>query len=253
MDLPINTFKHALSARKRQIGLWNSLCSPTAVELLADVGFDWMLLDTEHSPNELPDILSQLRAMHAASAHAVVRPAWNDPVLIKRLLDIGVQSLLVPFVQDGEEAARAVAAVRYPPHGIRGVSVGHRANRYGRVPDYHSRAAGELCVIVQIETRRALERIEEIAAVEGVDGVFIGPSDLAADLGHLGNPAHGDVQEAIGDGCRRAGTAGKPVGILAPVVADARRYLEMGYTFVAVGSDLGVLRRGAENLLGEFD
>ncbi len=251
MDLPRNSFKQALRDNRPQIGLWNSLCSATAVEILADVGYDWLLLDTEHSPNELPDVLAQLRAMRGASSHPVVRPAWNDAVLIKRLLDIGAQTLLIPFVQNAEEARRAVAAVRYPPHGIRGVSVSHRANRYGRIADYHARAGDELCVLVQVETRQALDNLDGIAATDGVDGIFVGPSDLAADLGHLGNPGHAEVQQAIAEACDATRAAGKPCGILAPVVSDARRYLEMGFGFVAVGSDIALLRRGAEALLTE--
>ena len=252
MEMPVNAFKRAIRAGTPQIGLWNCLGSGTAVELLGDVGFDWLLLDTEHSPVELPAVLDQLRALVGSASHPIVRPAWNDIVLIKRLLDVGAQTLLVPFVQNAEEAARAVAAVRYPPLGVRGVSTTQRANRYGRIAGYHARAPAATCLLVQLETRAALAQLESVAAVDGVDGIFIGPADLSADFGHLGNPGHPEVQAAIADACARCRKAGTPAGILAPAEADAKRYLEMGFTFVAVGSDLGVLRRGAEDLLARF-
>lgn len=250
--LPANAFKRALREGRPQLGLWTNLGTGTVAELLAGAGFDWLLIDTEHAPNELPMVVEQLRAMVGGTASAVVRPAWNDPVLIKRLLDVGVQSFLVPFVQDAEEARRAVAATRYPPDGIRGVAVAHRANRYGRVADYFRRAPEELCVLAQIETRAALERLETIAAVDGVDGLFIGPSDLAAGLGHLGDNRHPEVQAVFAEACRRCRAAGKPIGILAPVEEDARRFLEMGFGLVALGSDIGLLRRAAEDLRARF-
>lgn len=252
MNLAANTFKRALMAGERQIGLWSSMGSVAALEMVAHSGFDWILLDTEHSPNELPDIVAQMRVLVGGTAEVVVRPAWNDFVSIKRYLDAGARTLLVPFVQNEEEASQAVRAIRYPPHGIRGVSVSSRANRYGRTTDYFARVHDELCLLVQLETRVALGRLEAIAAVEGVDGIFIGPSDLAADLGHLGDPGHPDVQAAIrsaAESCRRLG---KPSGILAPVEADARRYLEWGYAFVAVGADMGLLRRAADDLAARF-
>jgi len=202
----------------------------------------------EHAPNELPAIREQLQAMQGGTATPVVRPPWNDAVAFKRLLDVGVQSFLVPMVQDAEEARRAVAATRYPPQGVRGVAVATRANRFGRVTDYLQRANDEICVHVQLETRAALSNLEAIAAVEGVDGLFIGPSDLAADLGHLGDSAHPDVRRAIDDAVARIREAGKAAGILAPVEADARHWLDLGATFVAVGSDLGVLARQTEAL-----
>jgi len=181
-----------------------------------------------------------------------VRPAWNDPVLFKRLLDIGVQSFVVPFVQNADEASRAVAATRYPPHGIRGVATTTRASRYGRVKDYLARASDEICVIVQIETRAALRNIEAIAAVDGVDGLFIGPSDLAADMGHLGDNGHPEVRAAIEDAVDRIRAAGRPAGILAPVEADARHWIDVGCRFVGVGNDAGVLARQTEALAAKF-
>ncbi|MDP1672947.1 MAG: aldolase/citrate lyase family protein, partial [Burkholderiales bacterium] len=183
MDLPVNQFKKAIKSGKPQIGIWSSLCSAISAEVLADAGFDWVLLDTEHSPNELPNVQNQLDAMLAGSTEGIVRPAWNDTVLIKRFLDVGARTLLIPYVQNAEEARRAVAATRYPPLGVRGVSGCTRATRYGRIKDYFKRVHDELCVLVQVETVAAMKEIEAIAAVEGVDGIFIGPNDLAADMG----------------------------------------------------------------------
>ena len=243
MNALVNPLKHALRAGRPQIGIWSSLANHVAVEIVAGAGFDFLVLDTEHAPNELPMVQSQLQAAVGGTAAPVVRPAWNDPVLFKRLLDIGVQSFIVPMIQSAEEARRAVAATRYPPAGIRGVSVATRANRYGRVKDYLHLANAEICLHLQLETRAALRSLEAIAAVEGVDGLFIGPSDLAADLGHLGDSGHPEVRAAIEDALIRIRKAGKVAGILAPVEADARRWLELGATFVAVGSDLGLLAR----------
>jgi 4-hydroxy-2-oxoheptanedioate aldolase len=247
-----NAFKAGLAAGKLQIGLWSSLASNIAAEIISDSGFDWILLDTEHSPNEVPDLLSQLQAVQRGTATPIVRPAWNDAVLAKRILDIGAQSLLFPYVQNPEEAKRAVAATRYPPHGIRGVSVAARASRYGRVPGYLTKANDEICVLVQVETGQAMRELEAIAKVDGVDGVFIGPSDLAASLGHLGNPQHADVQKAIQDAGRRLKAIGKPAGILTGNEEEARRYMDWGYLFVAVGADVGLLARNADALAKKF-
>ena len=252
MELPVNRLKHDLREGRARIGLWSQLASPIGAEVLAGAGFDFLVLDTEHAPNELPTVLGQLQAVAGGTASAVVRVAWNDPVLFKRLLDVGVQSLLVPFVQDADEARRAVAAMRYPPHGIRGVAVATRANRYGRVEDYLTRAHDELCLLVQLETRVALGNLESIAAVDGVDGLFIGPSDLAADLGHIGDSGHPQVRAAIDDAIRRICATRKVAGILAPVEADARHWLQLGCLFVAVGSDVGLLARQSEALAAKF-
>jgi 4-hydroxy-2-oxoheptanedioate aldolase len=252
MDLPPNDLKRAFREGRSRIGLWSQLTSPIAVEILALSGFDFLVIDTEHAPNELPLVLAQLQAMSGGTASPVVRVAWNDAVLVKRLLDVGAQTLLVPFVQNEEEARRAVAATRYPPQGIRGVAVATRASRYGRVTEYLRRAHEELCVLVQIETRAAIGNIESIAAVEGIDGLFIGPGDLAADLGHVGEAGHSDVRAAIDGAIRRIRATGKVAGILAPVEADARHYLEMGCLFVAVGSDVGLLARQSEALAARF-
>lgn len=251
-ELPVNRFKRALREGRPQIGLWTVLGTGTVAEILAAAGFDWLLIDTEHAPSELTMVLDQLRAMEGGTATPVVRPAWNDPVIMKRLLDLGAQSFLIPYVQSVEEARRAVASTRYPPLGNRGVAVTHRANRYGRVAGYHARAHEEICVLVQIETRRALADLEAIAAVDGVDGLFIGPSDLAADLGHLGENRHPEAIAAFEDACARAKRAGKPIGILAPIEEDAHRYLEMGFSYVAVGSDVSLLRQAAEQIRARF-
>jgi len=252
MDLPRNPFKHALVAGKQQIGLWVSLASPYSAEVVAGAGFDWIVIDTEHSPNEVDTTLAQLQVVAAYPVSPVVRPAWNDKVLIKRHLDIGAQTLLVPYVQDGEEAAAAVAAVRFPTRGVRGVAGVTRASRFGRVADYAKRAEDELCLLLQVENRAGLDHLEEIARTDGVDGVFIGPADLAAGLGHLGEQSHPDVQSAIQDAIRRIRACGKAAGILATDEASARRYMEWGTTFTAVGLDVMVLARELERLCAKF-
>jgi 4-hydroxy-2-oxoheptanedioate aldolase len=252
LQLPPNRFKAALRAQQPQIGLWSALCSNIVAEILGYAGFDWILIDTEHAPNEVPAVLAQLQAMATGTAEPVVRVAWNDAVLIKRVLDVGARSILVPFVQDAEEARKAVAATRYPPLGVRGVSVAPRANKFGRAEGYHRRAHEETCVLVQVETRAAVGQIEAIASVEGVDGIFIGPSDLAADLGHLADARHPEVQSTIADACRRIRAAGKAAGMLTGNPDDAARHLEQGFCFVAVGSDVGVLNQGAQKLANDF-
>jgi 4-hydroxy-2-oxoheptanedioate aldolase len=252
MEFPVNRLKRAVLEGKTQIGIWSSLASHISAEILAGSGFDWVLLDTEHTPNELTMVHQELQAMMTGTASPVVRPAWNDPVIIKRLLDVGVQNLIVPYVQTPEEARRAVASTRYPPDGIRGVAVNVRASRYGRVREYERSAGAEMCVIVQIETPTALDNLEAIAAVDGVDGLFIGPSDLAAGLGYLGQNRHPDVRAVIETAIGRIKATGKCPAILAPVEEDARHWLSVGARFVAVGSDLGLLARHSEALAARF-
>lgn len=252
MDLPRNTFKHALAAGEPQIGLWLSLASNYSAEVCAGSGFDWLLIDTEHSPNELDMVLGQLQAIAPYPSHAVVRVAWNDPVIVKRTLDVGAQTLLFPFVQDAQEAARAVAATRYPPRGMRGVAGTTRATRFGRVKDYARRAHEETCVLVQVETQEAVDAIEAIARVDGVDGIFIGPADYHASLGHTGETANPAVLPKIEDAVRRIRAAGKAPGILTADEKLARRYLELGALFVAVGADVGLLARGSDALAAKF-
>jgi 4-hydroxy-2-oxoheptanedioate aldolase len=252
MELQKNAFKHAIAAGKLQIGLWCSLCSNIVLDIVSDSGFDWLLLDTEHSPNELPAVLTQLQAARGGTATPIVRPAWNDPVLAKRFLDIGAQSLLFPFVQNPEEAKKAVASTRYPPEGIRGITATGRASRYGRVNGYLRNANSEICVLVQVETKSALAQIEKIAEIDGIDGVFIGPADLSASFGQIGNAAHPEVQAAIRDAVTRLKKIGKPAGIVTPNEEEAKRYIDWGYTFVAVGADLGLLAKGADALAKKF-
>jgi 4-hydroxy-2-oxoheptanedioate aldolase len=252
MDLPRNAFKRALAAGKPQIGLWSSLSSNYTVEVIAGAGFDWILLDSEHSPNDLENLLTQLQAAAPYPTHPVVRVPWNDMVNMKRVLDIGAQSLLIPYVQNADEAREAVAHTRYPPAGVRGVAGTTRASRFGRVKDYAKLAHEEICVLVQVETQPALDNIETICGIEGVDGVFIGPADLHASMGHAGEVANPKVKPLIDDAIRRIRRSGKAPGILTPNEADARHWLDCGALFVAVGSDVGILARGAEALAAKF-
>jgi len=247
-----NSFRRRLLAGETLIGCWCSLANPITTEVLGVAGFDWLLLDGEHSPNDVGTFIPQLMALKDSPSAPVVRPSWNDAVEIKRLLDAGFYNFLVPFVESAEDARRAVAATRYPPAGVRGVSVSQRSNRYGSVPGYFQGINEQLCVMVQIESRKGLAAAADIAAVEGVDGVFVGPSDLAAALGHLGDPSHPATQAAIAQIFDLAKIAGKAIGILAPVEADVRRYLQMGARFVAVGSDVGVFRSSTQALRDRF-
>ena len=224
----------------------------SVAEIIAGAGFDWIVIDGEHAPNDIPSLLAQLQAMRGGTAEPVFRVPWNDPVIIKRALDVGARSLLVPFVQNAEEARKAVAAARYPPLGIRGVAVGPRANDYGRIQGYHANAHLDTCVLVQLESKAALKEIEAIAAVEGVDGLFIGPSDLAADFGQLGNPSHPEVQAAIKDAAERIRAAGKSAGTLSGNVDAVERLISLGFNFTAVGSDVGLLARAAESVAARF-
>jgi 4-hydroxy-2-oxoheptanedioate aldolase len=252
MNLPENPFKRALATRRAQIGLWSSLSSNYTVEVIAGAGFDWILLDSEHSPADIENLLTQLQAAASYPTHPVVRVPWNDMVTIKRVLDIGAQSLLVPYVSSADEARNAVSFTRYPPAGVRGVAGTTRATRFGRVPDYARRAHEEICVLVQVETQAALDNIEAICGIDGVDGVFIGPADLHASLGHAGEIANPKVKPLIDDAIRRIRKSGKAPGILTPNETDARHWLECGALFVAVGSDVGILARGAEALAARF-
>jgi 4-hydroxy-2-oxoheptanedioate aldolase len=252
MELPQNRFKRALKAGTAQIGLWSSLSSNYSVEVIAGAGFDWILLDTEHSPADLENLLTQLQAAAPYPAHPVVRVPWNDMVTMKRVLDIGAQSLLVPYVSTAEEARKAVSYTRYPPAGMRGVAGTTRATRFGRVKDYAKRAHEEICVLVQVETEAALHNIEAICGIEGVDGVFIGPADLHASMGYTGEIANPKVKPLIDQAIRRIRKCGRAPGILTPSEADARHWLECGALFVAVGADVGILARGAEALAAKF-
>ncbi|CAM3860577.1 2-dehydro-3-deoxyglucarate aldolase [Rahnella victoriana] len=247
-----NRFRQDLLQGKTLIGCWSALCSPITTEVLGVAGFDWLLLDGEHAPNDVTTFVPQLMALKGSRSAPVVRPQFNDPVVIKRLLDIGFYNFLIPFVETQQQAELAVASTRYPPAGIRGVSVSHRSNMFGTVPDYFNSINDNIAVMVQIESQQGVDNLDAIAAVDGIDGIFVGPSDLAAGMGHLGNAGHPDVQAAIRHIFARAKAHGKASGILAPVEADARRYLEWGATFVAVGSDLGVFRAGTQALCDRF-
>lgn len=249
----MNPFKQAIRSGKPQIGLWQALANPYTAEICAGAGFDWLLLDAEHAPNDLPLILAQLQAIAGYPVEAVVRPPTGDSTLIKQYLDIGVRSLLVPMVESAAQATELVRATRYPPHGIRGIgSAIGRASRWNRTADYLRTASDDICLLLQVESRKGLDNLDQIAAVDGVDGIFIGPSDLAAALGHLGQPGHADVQAAIENGISRTLLAGRSSGILIADETLAHRYLEIGAAFVAVGTDVTILARGAEALARRF-
>ena len=247
-----NSFKRRLQAGQTLIGCWCSLANPITTEVLGLAGFDWILLDGEHSPNDVTTFIPQLMALKDSASAPVVRPSTNSEVEIKRLLDAGFYNFLVPFVENVEQARRAVAATRYPPQGVRGVSVAQRSNRYGTVPDYFKSINDQISVMVQIESRAGVAATRAIAALDGIDGIFVGPADLAAGLGHLGNAGHPEVQAAIAAVFAAAKACGKPTGILASVEADARRYMGMGATFVAVGSDLGLFRVATQALCDRY-
>ena len=252
MQAPINHFKRNLLAGKPQIGLWAALSSAYVTELLASVGYDWLLIDGEHAPNDVRSTLAQLQAVAGYAVQPVVRVVEGQVPLIKQYLDIGAQNLLIPMVESAEQARQMVAATRYPPQGVRGVSVSQRSNRYGDVKDYFKRVNDQISVLVQIESRAGVAAAAQIAAVDNVDCLFVGPSDLAAAYGHLGNPGHPEVQDAIAQVQAAAKAAGKSSGILAPAEADARRYLAQGINFVGVGSDLGVLRMASQALIDKY-
>ncbi len=253
MDMPINTFKQRLQSGPAQIGLWLGLADPYCAELAANAGFDWLLIDGEHAPNDLRGLLGQLQAVAPYASQPVIRPVIGDTALIKQLLDIGAQTLLVPMVESAEQARELVRAMHYPPHGVRGVgSALARASRWNSIPGYLDKADEQMCLLVQIENLDGLAKLDEIVAVEGVDGVFIGPADLSASMSHRGNPGHPEVQAAIEDAIVRIGKAGKAAGILSADQSLARRYLELGAKFVAVGVDTTVLMRGLQTLASAF-
>ncbi|MEA5457014.1 HpcH/HpaI aldolase/citrate lyase family protein [Sinomonas sp. JGH33] len=248
MNTPVNTFKRNLGSRQ-QVGIFSTLNSSSLVELFAGIGFDWILLDTEHSPNEMADVIAQLRAMQLHGVSPVVRPAWSDMVLIKRLLDAGAQTLLIPCIETAEEAAAAVSYTRYPPAGVRGVSGSSRAANYGQNRGYLTTAEDEICILVQIETARGLGNLEAIAAVPGIDGVFIGPADLAASLGHIGNSQHPDVQAAIDTAFAKLRQLGKPTGYLTVNESEARARRAEGVDMLGVATDTSIINTGATQLL----
>ncbi|MES2511621.1 MAG: aldolase/citrate lyase family protein [Pseudomonadota bacterium] len=260
MQTPVNTFKQALANKQARIGLWVSLANASSTEICAGAEFDWLLIDGEHAPNDINSILAQLQVIAGyPGTHPVARVPMGHGVageaLIKQYLDIGVQTLLVPMVDTAEQAAALVQATRYPQDdgkgGIRGMG-GARASRWGRYPRYAHEANAHVCLLVQAETRLALDNLDAIVATDGVDGVFIGPADLSASLGHVANPGHPEVQNAIEDAIQRIVKAGKAAGILTPDEKLARRYLALGATFVAVGLDTQLLMRGTSQLAASF-
>lgn len=249
MPAPQNRFKQRLQSGDRQIGLWLGLADPYAAELLAGAGFDWLVIDGEHAPNDLRSTLAQLQALSAHTVSAVCRPPVGKSWMIKQLLDIGCQTILVPMVETAEQAADLVRAIKYPPRGMRGVGAGlARASRFNAIPDYLVTADEQTCLLVQLETLAGLDQLEAIAAVDGVDGVFIGPADLAADMGYLGRPGEAEVQARVEDAIKRIVATGKAAGILTSDQQLARRYLELGARFVAVGSDIGLIGVAARQL-----
>ena len=253
MQTPVNPFKRALRDGRVQIGLWVGLADAYAIEAMAGAGFDWLLIDGEHAPNDLRTVLGQLQAVAPYLTHAIVRPVIGDVALIKQLLDVGAQTLLVPVVESAEQAAALVAATRYPPRGIRGVgSALARSSRWNRIGDYLHTADEQMCVLVQVETLEGVSNIAAIAGTEGVDGVFFGPADLSASMGLLGQPGHPDVQRAILDGIAAVRAAGKAPGVLAPDPKLARLYLDAGALFVAVGVDTTLLTRACGELAAAY-
>ncbi|MFL7962994.1 4-hydroxy-2-oxoheptanedioate aldolase [Pseudomonas kielensis] len=253
MDMPINTFKQRLHSGEVQIGLWLGLADAYCAELAANAGFDWLLIDGEHAPNDLRTLLGQLQAVAPYPGQPVIRPMVGDTALIKQVLDIGVQTLLVPMVESADQARELVRAIHYPPQGVRGVgSALARASRWNSIPSYLDKADEQMCLLVQIESREGLANLDAIAAVQGVDGVFIGPADLSASMGFRGNPGHPEVQAAIEDAIARIRQAGKAAGILSADEKLARRYIELGAAFVAVGVDTTVLMRGLQTLAATF-
>jgi 4-hydroxy-2-oxoheptanedioate aldolase len=249
----MNTFKQALAARQAQVGLWLSMATPYSAEACATAGFQWLLIDGEHAPNDVRSTLAQLQAVAPYGAQPVVRAVEGQTALIKQLLDIGVQNLLVPMVDTPEQARALVAATCYPPEGVRGVGAAvARASRWGARRDYLDEANGEICLLVQAETVVALRNLDAICAVDGVDGVFIGPADLAASMGHRGNPGHPEVQAAIEQAIASIVASGKAAGTLTGDARLAHRYLELGATFVAVGIDITLMVQAARKLASDF-
>ena len=251
--MPANAFKQALAAGKPQIGCWLALANAYTSELVATAGFDWLLIDGEHAPNDVHSTLAQLQTLAAYPSHAVVRAVEGRTELVKQLLDIGAQTLLIPMIETAEQAAGMVAATRYPPGGVRGVGAAiARASRWAQDTGYLHTAEADLCLLLQVESQRGLDHLDAIAATDGVDGVFFGPADLSASMGFRGNPGAPEVQRAIEDGIARVLAAGKAPGILATDPTLARHYLSLGATFVAVGVDASLLAKATRELAASF-
>ncbi len=252
MKIKKNKFKESISNKNKQIGIWSCLTNNTIAEIIAVTGFDWSVIDMEHSPNDIQEVLTQLQVMEGYNTEPVVRVPWNEPVMVKRILDMGAQTILYPFVQNQREAKAAVEATRYPPNGIRGVMSAARMNRYGHIENYYKEAEKEICVLIQCETKEAIKNIPEIAKIDGIDGIFIGPSDLSSSIGKIGQFEDKEVQDLIYEGLDLCSKSGKPAGILTGKLEYAKKYIADGYTFVAVNSDTNLFAREAENLLKEF-
>jgi len=251
VKLPTNPFLKSVRARQKQIGLWVSLSSSFAAEVVAPSGFDWVMIDMEHSPNDYFSVMGQLQVFAATKTVPIVRPEWNDPVIVKRLLDLGTPGILFPMVNTVEAAQKAVASTRYPPNGIRGVSASTRATKFGRIKDYVQRIESETAVFLQIESKEGLSNALEIAAVDGVDGIFFGPGDIAADIGRIGQAAHADVWAEIDPIARKLIEKEMPIGTLVANPAKAISLLNAGYTFVACGVDAGLLASSSDALLAD--
>jgi 4-hydroxy-2-oxoheptanedioate aldolase len=253
MPAPRNTFKAALKEGRTQVGLWVALANAYMAEICAGAGYDWLLIDAEHAPNHIQTLVAQLQAVANYPVHPIVRPPIGEAWLIKQILDIGAQTILVPMVETKEQAEAMVRAVRYPPHGIRGVGSSlARASGFNRIPDYLQTANDEVCLLLQIESRAGLANLDAIASTEGVDGVFVGPADLAADMGFLGKPGASEVQAAVEDALRRIQGHGNAAGILTADQALARRYVELGARFVGIGSDVGLFVNATSKLARDF-
>lgn len=251
MDTYTNRFKRGLAEGRTLFGAWLMSGTPSTAEALGFMGFDFLVVDMEHTPLETHHMIDTLRAIAGTPASAVVRMPWNDMVMIKRALDGGAQSILMPFVQDAEEARRAAAFTRYPPHGVRGVAGMHRGNRYGTTPDYFKSGHDELCVMVQIETMAALERLPAIAGVPGIDSIFIGPSDLAASMGYLGDIGNAQVQDTLHAAAQQCRALGKPCGIIGANPDLVAKYVSYGYNWIAIGSDMGFMTSRAQEWLAK--
>ncbi len=249
MELPINRFKQSLAGGQPQYGLWLGLPDTTCAEICAGAGFDWLVIDAEHGPFGLHSTLTHLQTIAAYDVSAIVRPVSDERNLLKQFLDAGVQTLLVPMIESAEQAAELVRSVRYPPAGVRGLGPAMaRAARWNRIPDYLHKANEQICLIIQVETIRAVRELPAILEVEGVDGIFIGPSDLSASMGHIGNAGHPDVVEVILDVLQKSRAAGKAAGILAIDPALVQGYRDNGANIIGVGSDTLLLANGAEQL-----
>jgi 4-hydroxy-2-oxoheptanedioate aldolase len=248
------TLRDALAAADRPlIGMWLSTASPLVAEIGAGSGLDWVIVDGEHGPNDVPTVLAQLQAIAPYPVTALVRPPIGDTVLLKQYLDLGVQNLLIPMVESAEHAAELVRAVRYPPRGVRGVGGSlARSTRWHRVDDYLATADTTISLYLQIESAGAVEAVEAILAVDGVDGIFVGPADLAASMGHLGEQGHPDVMDAVERCLAAARAAGKAGGVNAFVPEAADRYIAAGAAFLCVGADVTILARGSEALAARF-